>query len=220
LVSRESRELLLGQYRRDAELQMQVLRLCRSPAEQLLAAAISAEVRAAPNPVSNRFQWSFSGMPPADILTACCCPQHAARVGGASPQVISLGLYLYVTRPGRRADKLVWPEFGRLVVEVHSNDFHERTAEELAAGEARDRLLAEHGYTVTRLLGTEVLRNPARQAEAVLNQLERLASTFAYGVWRAGEMGAFAVGEYDEVSLLKDDWLEEQSKARRVQQAG
>lgn len=67
-----------------------------------------------------------------------------------------------------------------LVVECDGHDFHERTKEQASRDRARDRWMAEQGYTVFRFTGSELYRDPMKCAEQVFEML--------FALNRAGEV--------------------------------
>lgn len=73
-----------------------------------------------------------------------------------------------------------------IAVELDGHDFHERTKEQVAARNERDRLLTAAGWTVFHYSGSELYRDPSRCVEEVIRHAIDAYQNWNEAVFRAG----------------------------------
>ena len=89
-----------------------------------------------------------------------------------------------------RADFVVWPRcldymsgspYRAVVVELDGHDFHERTKEQVAARNQRDRDLQDKNYIVRHFSGSELFRSPGEVLNDVITvALEQVPAHMAH----------------------------------------
>jgi hypothetical protein len=178
-VCNEAREIISASNRERLEDLGKLLRLCESPVEQILIAALFARWNPEVNLRFKRLQCHLSANYPAwdGVFTVCVEPQRTVTT--LMDDKYRTDIYIYITRFRRIEESDTnsrWPELARLVVEVDGHDYHERTKEQASYDKKRDRDLALEACRVIRFTGSDVFRNPEQCAEDIDFQINDLAS--------------------------------------------
>jgi hypothetical protein len=154
----------------------ELLRLCESPAEQILLAALFVRWDPDAIPGHKRLQCLFSTNYPAcnGIFMVICEMQKIIKPLFSFGNTYRADLYFYLSRftpSGQEA----FPELARLIVEVDGHDFHDRTKHQASYDRKRDRELTLMGYHVIRFTGSDVYNDPLECVEDIDLQLNELA---------------------------------------------
>jgi hypothetical protein len=144
-VCNEAREIISASNRERLEDLGKLLRLCESPVEQILIAALFARWNPEVNLRFKRLQCHLSANYPAwdGVFTVCVEPQRTVTT--LLDDKYRTDIYIYITRFRRIEESDTnsrWPELARLVVEVDGHAYHERTKEQASYDKKRDRDLA------------------------------------------------------------------------------
>jgi hypothetical protein len=182
-VCNEAREIISASNRERLEDLGKLLRLCESPVEQILIAALFARWNPEVNLRFKRLQCHLSANYPAwdGVFTVCVEPQRTVTT--LMDDKYRTDIYIYITRFRRIEESDTnsrWPELARLVVEVDGHDYHERTKEQASYDKKRDRDLA-----------LEACRSFALRAPTYFGTLSnvRRILIFRSTIWRVSYFG-------------------------------
>jgi hypothetical protein len=195
-INDKAHEIIRAGNRKRMENLDKLLRLCGSPVEQILLAALFDRWDAEADPERNELRCYLSANYPSwdGIFMLCCEPQRIIKPF-LSDSTYRVDLYIYITRYRHRSSpQEAYPELARLVVEVDGHDFHDRTKRQASFDRKRDRELTLDGYTVIRFTGSDVYNDPHDCAETIWYQINELASKVLEDYIARGELEELILG--------------------------
>ena len=157
---------------------------CESPAEQLMVAALAAElnVHLVDGPTQYR-RGRLVAQVPVPLLERYFIqifPQHELELEGRKYRA---DFMIRLTRANDYRTENAIFSVGRsyldFVLEVDGHDYHERTKEQAKRDRSRDRAMFKAGYTVWRFTASEVYNDPAGAAHEVQEYLSAQAKLVA-----------------------------------------
>jgi hypothetical protein len=175
-ICESAHEIIQAGNRERMENLDKLLRLCESPVEQILLAAVFDRWNPDVNPERNRLECYLPAHYPDwdGIFMLYCEPQKVIKLC-LFDNTYRADLYFYISRY-RRSKQERYPELAHLVVEVDGHDFHDRTKRQASYDRKRDRELTLNGYPVIRFTGSDVYNDPSWCAEQIDLQINELAS--------------------------------------------
>lgn len=197
-VCDEARSIIREENRSRLEALGELLKLCESPVEQILLAALFNRWGGFVNVELKRLQCHFGADYPAydGIFTACCEPQKSITTWREKSYRVDFLVYL--TRSGTvgaTRENHHSPQLARLVVEVDGHEFHEKTKVQASRDKERDRQLLLAGCPVIRFSGSDVFNDPEGCAEEIDEQLNEIASSLVLEYLSQGRLEQLICGE-------------------------